>query len=263
MREAVLLVLCVLGLGLGCAKVKPTGMTESDLASPAEEDLAEEWPDLRATEPDLRGQELDFRGQDPDLRGPEPDLRGQDPDLRAPPPDLSTPPPDLSTPPDMTSPTYPRINEVAVDVGGVAVDEYIELVGGDKDILLFGWSLWYQPPGGGLGEQIFSFPVAILPARKYLLIAAVGSSYAGSADYTFAHTGSGKFGTIGGAVGLFQGLAKIDSMGWGSAVGTYVEGSAAPAPGMQSCSRLPDGADTNRNQIDFRVAAPTPRVVNR
>src|SRR2546430_421357 len=82
--------------------------------------------------------------------------------------------------------------------------------------------------------------LAALPARRSRVISGSGSAYAASADHLYTSAGSGRLGPAGGAVGLFNGLTKIDSMGWGSAAGSYVEGAAAAAPGGQGCSRLPD-----------------------
>ncbi len=248
MRQVIVLTLCL--CMSACAQAK-TG----EPSDPVDLAVVDPLPDLVDSNLDMVNPLPDQRGRDlsgTDLSDPR-DL--STPDLRGPLPDLSSA--------DLTSPTYPRINEVAPGVGGVELDEYIELIGGDMDTGLFGWSLRYQPAGGGTSENLLSFPfLTILPAHRYMLIAATGSTYITSADQTYTSTASGRMTTSGGAVALFNVLTKIDSVGWGTAVGSYVEGVAAPGPGGQSCSRLPDGADSDRNQIDFQVTPTTPRSPN-
>lgn len=269
MRLAVILTLCL----CGCAQARPsTG--SPDLATPPPRDLAATSPDLaRPDPPDFAGSTADLTSS-PDLTSPPADLAMSAPDLAMSTrdlamstPDLAMSTPDLSGPPaDLATPTYtyPRINEVATGVGGNVLDEYIELVGGDTDTALFGWSLRYQPSPGILSEQLLAFPLlAVLPAHRYLLIAASGSMYSSSADQLYTSTITGRLADSGGSVALMNGLTKVDSVGWGTAANPYVEGAAAPAPGSQSCSRYPDGIDTDRNNVDFVVTPPTPRIVNR
>jgi hypothetical protein len=55
----------------------------------------------------------------------------------------------------------------------------------------------------------------------------------------------------------------VDSVGWGSANNTFVEGAAAAAPpNGQTIARHPNGTDTDHNDVDFVVGAPTARGPN-
>jgi hypothetical protein len=70
-----------------------------------------------------------------------------------------------------------------------------------------------------------------------------------------------------GQVGLFDKLgARIDAVGYGTLTGAkpLTEGNAAPTPGMagKSIQRIPNGSDTNNNQVDFRSANATPNASN-
>ncbi|MCA1570928.1 MAG: hypothetical protein LC798_11540 [Chloroflexi bacterium] len=91
----------------------------------------------------------------------------------------------------------------------------------------------------------------------HLLIANELGIYAGIADATYA----GGMASTGGSVALrIQGAAgAIDALGWGTAVGTWLEGTAAsPPPAGASLERLPGGAagstvDTDDNAADFAM----------
>jgi hypothetical protein len=70
-----------------------------------------------------------------------------------------------------------------------------------------------------------------------------------------------------GQVAVFEDGAsgvKLDSVGYGSATGDYVEGTAAPKPQANgSMARRTDGVDTNDNAADFDTAAtPSPGAPN-
>ncbi|MFN8177445.1 MAG: hypothetical protein U0167_05935 [bacterium] len=56
---------------------------------------------------------------------------------------------------------------------------------------------------------------------------------------------------------------EVDVVGWGSPLPRgFFEGAAAVDVSGQSLARLPDGVDTDRNDVDFRPAAPTPGGFN-
>lgn len=57
---------------------------------------------------------------------------------------------------------------------------------------------------------------------------------------------------------------ETDVLGWGDPLdASFVETRAAPdAPSGSALARLPDGADTNCNECDFRAAGPTPGEFN-
>lgn len=190
------------------------------------------------------------------------------PDLATPEPDLSTiTEPDLSPTPDLSETPipydYPRVNEVAPGVAGVAIDEFVELHGGNKDTPLLGYSLRYQS-ANGTEASLFTFGDVTLPRGGYLLVAPDTGRYTAAAVGTYAGAGTGRLAAGGGAVGLVDAAGKrIDSLAWGTATGSYVEAKVGAAPGDQSLSRLPNGVDTNNNFNDARAAAPTPKAENR
>ena len=83
------------------------------------------------------------------------------------------------------------------------------------------------------------------------------------ADQTYA---SGKLSGTAGGVGLRNAMnAIVDSVGYGStANNAFVEGAPAPAPNAgESTARIPNGSDTNKNNVDFKIATvPTPKAAN-
>jgi hypothetical protein len=90
-----------------------------------------------------------------------------------------------------------------------------------------------------------------------------GSGYAGAepAKQSFSQA----LAASAGGVGLRDATGKlVDSVGYGTATNGFVEAHPAPAPPAtavrgSSDIRLPDGADTDDNRVDFTVtAAPTP-----
>ena len=55
----------------------------------------------------------------------------------------------------------------------------------------------------------------------------------------------------------------LDMVGWGEANNGFFEGLPAPAPGPnESISRYGDGVDTQHNNLDFAITAPTPGFAN-
>ena len=102
----------------------------------------------------------------------------------------------------------------------------------------------------------------IVEPGQHVLIANSAGIFAGAADATY----SGGIAATGGSLVLRPtGGTPIDAVGWGDAVNTFVEGTAAPAPAAgRSIERLPGGSggnsvDTNDNASDFvGNAAPIP-----
>lgn len=207
---------------------------------------------LQDTSADLTG----TAGGDDGPAAPPADLRqggmGQ-PDLRRP------PAPDLAMPGDDS---YPRVNEVVPNAGGKAVDEYVELIGANHDIPLSGWTLRYQTATGSV-HTLVSFGAVTLPARGYLLVAAQEGKFGAAADVRYAGGMYGSIAKAGAALGLFDpGGIKIDSLGYGTAMADFVEDQPAPDPGNLGASRIPDGADTDHNQTDVKIAPLTPKAAN-
>ncbi|MBK6465085.1 MAG: hypothetical protein IPF92_29400 [Myxococcales bacterium] len=97
----------------------------------------------------------------------------------------------------------------------------------------------------------------------YFVVAHTSFSGAKNATYT-----AGKLAADDGQVGLFDKLDdKVDAVGYGTiAAGNRVltENNPAPSPGGtgKSVQRVPNGADTNNNQADFRSANSTPNAAN-
>ena len=129
---------------------------------------------------------------------------------------------------------------------------------------LGGLELVYVTSTGGTitRKATWTSPTLLEPGRRVLAANSTGI-YAGIADASY----SGGLAATGGAMVLrVVGGAPIDAVGWGDAVNTFVEGTAAAAPSAgSSLERRPgggagNGIDTNDNAIDFFVqAAPSPQ----
>jgi len=160
-----------------------------------------------------------------------------------------------------------RVNEFMTGTAASASDEFVEIVNaGDAIARLGGYQLVYRAASGTSDVVLATLPAgASIPAGGRYLFA--GSGYTGSPlpDQTFTHAVA----STGGGIGLrdAQG-ALVDSVGYGTAANDFVEGSSAPAPPQAdapgaSASRIPDGADTNDNALDFSVTRPpTPGAPN-
>ena len=144
--------------------------------------------------------------------------------------------------------------------GASASDEFVEIANaGAVTLDLGGLEIVYASASGATvtRKAVFASPLLLEPNRHFLLANSAGI-YADEADATY----SGGLAAEGGAVALRQvGGAVVDSVGWGSAVGSFVETRPAPAPpAKSSVERLPGGAsgnvrDTNDNLADFVVLA--------
>ena len=155
--------------------------------------------------------------------------------------------------------THLVVSEVATG-GTSASDELIELYNPTSAVMpLEGLELVYVTASGATVSRRAAWELGApdMPAGSHLLVANELGTYAAIADATYA---AGMAAT-GGSVALrIQGASTaIDAVGWGTAVGTWLEGTpaAAPPPGG-SLERLPGGAagstaDTNDNAADFAV----------
>ena len=153
-----------------------------------------------------------------------------------------------------------------VQTGGTsASDEFVEVANqGAAAVDLGGLELVYVTSTGGTitRKATWTSPTLLEPGRRVLAANSTGI-YAGIADASY----SGGLAATGGAMVLrLVGGAPIDAVGWGDAVNTFVEGTAAAAPSAgSSLERRPgggagNGTDTNDNAIDFFVqAAPSPQ----
>ena len=202
--------------------------------------------------------------------------------------DLAGPPVDMAgvdlagTAPDLAGTTCtPVINEVMTGVTGDARNEFVEIYNPcGVAIDLTGWKLVYRsaanqnPASGADSSTLFSWTAGTTP---HTIGASGASAYLvyGGVDFNNAN----KTGTLlnsiadgGGAVGLRDPTGKlVDSVGYGSAspIDAFVEGgTAAPAPPVvaspgNSISRIPNGTDTNRNNVDWKVSTMiTPGAAN-
>jgi hypothetical protein len=156
-----------------------------------------------------------------------------------------------------------RVNELSTGSTSSAANEFVELVNtGTAAADVSGWKLVYRSASGTSDVTLVTLPAGTTIAPGGFLLAG-GSAYAGgpAADVAFA-TG---LASAGGSFGIRDASAAlVDSVGYGTATGTLVEGAPAPAPAAgSSLARHPDGQDTNDNATDFTVATtPTPRAAN-
>ncbi|HEX7490134.1 MAG TPA: lamin tail domain-containing protein [Candidatus Limnocylindrales bacterium] len=149
--------------------------------------------------------------------------------------------------------------------GGSASDEFVEIANaGSVAADLAGTELVYVTASGATitRKAGFTAPLLLVPGQ-HLLVANSAGMYGPLADVTY----TGGLAADGGAVAL-RGAdgTVIDSLGWGTASNSYVEGTIAPAaPPNSSLERLPGGLngntqDTNDNEADWFVQpAPTPQ----
>lgn len=134
--------------------------------------------------------------------------------------------------------------------GASASDEYVEIANaGSADADLGGCELVYVTASGSTVTRKASFtsPLLLVPGQ-HLLVANAAGIYGPLADATYM----GGLAADGGAVALrLLGGAVIDAVGWGTAVNSYVEGMAAPAPpAKSSIERLPGGSNGNTQDTD-------------
>jgi Lamin Tail Domain/Collagen triple helix repeat (20 copies) len=166
------------------------------------------------------------------------------------------------------SPAGVRVNEVMTGMAGAAANEFVELVNaGSEPIDASGYRVVYRSAAGTSDTLLGTLPAGtVLAAGAHYLLG--GAGYAGPvpADQSFA---TGMAATAGG-VGVRNADGTLfDSVGYGAtAANGLVEGQSATAPPTtsspgSSIGRMPDGADTDDNSVDFAVSAtPTPRGVN-
>ncbi|HSS39456.1 MAG TPA: lamin tail domain-containing protein, partial [Polyangia bacterium] len=155
-----------------------------------------------------------------------------------------------------------KINEVQTG-GSSALDEFVELYNTcpDKPLDLSGYTLVYRAAAGTSDVVRVSFTASGFAQGKPYFVCANGG-YAGPAD---VHYTDG-LAEAGGGLALRDRHGDIvDSMGWGTATNTFVQGEPAPAPQAgQSIARVPDGHDTGDDSADFKIksAATTPGAPN-
>jgi hypothetical protein len=156
-----------------------------------------------------------------------------------------------------------RVNEFSTGTAASATDEFVEIVNaGSSSTDIGGYKLAYRSGAGTSDVTLATLPAGttLAPGAFYLF---GGSGYAGAtpANQSFSQALAASAGGIGlrNATGTL-----VDSVGYGTATNAFVEAHPAPAPPAtavpgSSDIRLPDGADSDDNGVDFTVTtAPTP-----
>ncbi len=181
------------------------------------------------------------------------------------PSDTATMPGDTSTEDAVvdTGPCKLVINEVQTGDGSSGGADFVELHNScDSAKSIGSYKLVYRSGSGTTDSVVFTFGSgASVPAKGYLVVG--GSAFTGSKDGTLT-SGLNNTGASVGLRDASDGL--VDAVGYGTGTGVLVEGTAAPAPGdstpPKSIARTPNGADSDNNATDFKVATPTPGAAN-
>ena len=148
------------------------------------------------------------------------------------------------------------VSEVVTGAGS-ASDEFVEIYNASSvDQELGGLELVYVTSSGSTVSRKQTWTQLTLGAHRHLLLANSAGKWASGADGLY----SSGFAATGGSVALRTlGGTVIDSLSWGDAASSFVEGAAGPAPAAgSSLERRPGGAagnatDTNDNLADTRL----------
>ena len=159
--------------------------------------------------------------------------------------------------PVRAAPDWPPSADVLVGEvvtgGATGSDEYVELYnGGDLAVQLDGLELVYVTATGGTVTTKHRWTDRRLAPRGHLLLANADGVFAAVADHTYTN---GLSATGGSLVLRAVGGGVIDSLSWGTAASSFVEGSPGVAPPAgSSLARLPGGADGNRRDTNDNAA---------
>lgn len=154
-------------------------------------------------------------------------------------------------------PAHLVVSEI-VTGGASASDELIEIHNPTSAPLpLEGLEVVYASASGATVSRRAAWELGApsVPAGGHVLIANQDGLFAPIADATYASGIAAAGGSV--AIRIIGASTPIDAAGWGSAAGTLVEGTPAPAPAASgSIERLPGGAagstqDTDDNAADF------------
>ncbi|HSR68825.1 MAG TPA: lamin tail domain-containing protein [Acidobacteriota bacterium] len=159
------------------------------------------------------------------------------------------------------------INEIDYDQPGTDAAEFIELFNaGDAAADLSTFTVQLINGNGGSPYNTIALPAVSLPAGGYFVICANAATVPNcdldsSPDTNFIQNGSPD------AIALFQSGALVDAVSYEGDVPGFVEGSGAgleDSGGLDDngLSRLPDGNDTNVNNVDFQATCLTPGEAN-
>jgi hypothetical protein len=156
------------------------------------------------------------------------------------------------------------INEVSTNgpLGslGAGTNEYVELYNRCAvDVGLSGTRLLYRSATGTANITLHNLAVGtLITGGGYLLFANMGFT-----DVPADGALTSGLALLGGGVALTHGTSTVDSVGYGTATNAFIEGTVAVAPVEgASISRVPNGADSNVNSVDFVAAPRTPRAAN-
>ena len=156
------------------------------------------------------------------------------------------------------------VSEV-VTGGASASDEFVEIYNASgADLDLGGLELVYVSSSGSTVTRKQTWTSLLVGAHRHLLLANSAGKWTAAADGQY----SGGFAATGGSLVLRTlAGAVVDSLSWGDAASTFVEGSAGPAAAANSSlERRPGGTagnstDTNDNAADTRIE-PSPVAQN-
>jgi hypothetical protein len=125
------------------------------------------------------------------------------------------------------------------------------------------WELRHTSISGTSIDKVFTAAAGtVIAAGGYGVVA--GLAYSASAP-TIGSFDTGVLADDGGGLGLYDASGTlIDSMGYGvGATNPLVEIAPAPVEGTsQSIARIPNGAETGDNAVDFQATTPTPGTKN-
>ncbi|MDQ3491722.1 MAG: lamin tail domain-containing protein [Chloroflexota bacterium] len=165
-------------------------------------------------------------------------------------------------------PEVPRLLVGEVVTGGTsASDEWVEIYNAGAGALdLADLELVYVTATGGTvsRKQVWQASLILEPGR-HLLVANGDGAHAGLADGTY----TGGLSAVGGTMALRRLDGQfLDSLSWGTAASSWVEGMPGPAPAAgSSLERLPGGSlgngwDTDDNSVDSMVRSfPAPQAL--
>jgi predicted extracellular nuclease len=165
------------------------------------------------------------------------------------------------------------INEIDYDQPGTDTAEFIEIYNADSgDVSLSGFSLELVNGNGGSVYRTIALPDVTLAAGDYFVVCANSATVIGcdldvSPDTNLVQNGAPD------AVALTFGGTIIDTVSYEGDLPGYTELSGAGLSddsfggtgGLnenKSISRLPDGYDTNQNNVDFQFVCSTPGAAN-
>lgn len=146
--------------------------------------------------------------------------------------------------------------------GASASDELIELYNPTAAALpLEGLELIYASSTGATISRRAAWATGApsVPSGGHVLVANSGGIFAAIADATYATGMAATGGSV--ALRILGATTALDAVGWGTAMGSWLEGVAAPAPPPgSSVERLPGGVagstqDTDDNASDFVLRA--------